>query len=88
MAPELREKDLATYAHFIRNARTQPGCLDFIIAADPIEAGRVNLLERWESEEHLATFRSIATLPPPPVTEYLDGDGAKHLTSKSGPAFD
>jgi len=38
-------------------ARRTTGCRDFILAADPIEADRVNVYEEWESEEALRTFR-------------------------------
>ncbi len=38
-------------------ARRAPGCLDFAITADPLEPGRVNVYERWESDELLARFR-------------------------------
>jgi hypothetical protein len=33
------------------------GCLDFAITADPIDSSRVNVFERWESQEALETFR-------------------------------
>jgi quinol monooxygenase YgiN len=53
--PEYLEEYLASLEDVIRRARTQPGCLDCVIAADPVEAGRVNQFEQWESEEHFAS---------------------------------
>lgn len=38
-------------------ARQTIGCRDFVIAADPIDADRVNVYEEWESEEALLRFR-------------------------------
>ena len=38
-------------------ARRAAGCLDFVQAADPLDAGRINVFERWESEEALLDFR-------------------------------
>ncbi|SNR90322.1 Antibiotic biosynthesis monooxygenase [Haloechinothrix alba] len=41
----------------VEQARRAPGCLDFSITADPIEADRVNIYERWESDAKLEAFR-------------------------------
>ena len=35
-------------------SRTEPGCLDYVVCADPGDAGRIVVFERWESEEDLA----------------------------------
>ena len=41
----------------IDQARQAQGCLDFHIAADPLEPGRINVFEHWESVEAVETFR-------------------------------
>lgn len=38
-----------------------PGCLDFARSPDPNDPGRINVYERWESEEALPAFRSACT---------------------------
>jgi quinol monooxygenase YgiN len=38
-------------------ARESEGCLDFQIAADPIELSRVNVYEQWDSVEAVEAFR-------------------------------
>ncbi|MBJ7358221.1 antibiotic biosynthesis monooxygenase family protein [Nocardioides sp.] len=38
-------------------ARGADGCLDFAISADLVDAGRVNILERWVSQEAVEAFR-------------------------------
>ena len=38
-------------------ARRAPGCRDFVVAADPLEPGRVNVHEEWDSEAELEAFR-------------------------------
>lgn len=53
--------------------RAEPGCLDYVMSADPVDPGRIQVFERWSSREaldrHLATqhvkeFReAIADLP-------------------------
>jgi quinol monooxygenase YgiN len=41
----------------ITAARTSDGCLDFHLAADPLEADRINVFERWETVEAVEQFR-------------------------------
>lgn len=38
-------------------ARGTRGCLDFVVAADPLEENRVNIHEEWNSESELHAFR-------------------------------
>lgn len=38
-------------------ARIAPGCIDFVVAPDPIDAERVNIYEEWEAESQLQQFR-------------------------------
>ena len=38
-------------------ARDAPGCLDFCLTADSVDPARVNVFERWESEDELLAFR-------------------------------
>lgn len=73
VAPEDREELLAGFDKIIRSARAKPECLDFVVSADPIEEGRVNLFERWESEEALKAHQAT-TAPPAPEIEMLDVD--------------
>ncbi|WP_432056177.1 putative quinol monooxygenase [Streptomyces sp. bgisy022] len=52
-----RDAYVAGCAEVVAQARTTTGCLDFALSADPVEPDRVNVYERWESEEALARFR-------------------------------
>ena len=38
-------------------ARQAPGCLDFHLSADPVEPGRINVYEQWESVADVESFR-------------------------------
>ncbi len=38
-------------------AREAEGCIDFYLAADPIERDRINVYEQWESVEAVEAFR-------------------------------
>ncbi|MEU6795750.1 antibiotic biosynthesis monooxygenase family protein [Nonomuraea wenchangensis] len=56
--PQQRERYLADCVGVIELARRAPGCLDFAISADLVDAGRVNILERWESQSAVEAFRT------------------------------
>ncbi|QGN50517.1 antibiotic biosynthesis monooxygenase [Micromonospora sp. WMMC415] len=55
--PEDRDDYLAGCVEVVEAARKAPGCVDFTISGDLVEPGRVNVYERWESEEDLLAFR-------------------------------
>lgn len=52
-----RDAYLRGCAAVVEAARVAEGCLDFAISADLVDARRVNVLERWESQEAVAAFR-------------------------------
>lgn len=52
-----REEYVNDCVSVMEHARRSPGCLDFVLAADPIERDRINVYERWDSDENLARFR-------------------------------
>ena len=52
-----RDAYLAGCREVIVAARAAPGCVDFHLAADPIEADRINVFEQWESAAAVDTFR-------------------------------
>jgi quinol monooxygenase YgiN len=60
---EHRDQYLAGCVEVIEQARAAAGCLDFVLSADPLEAGRINVYERWESDAHLADFRGAGPEP-------------------------
>ena len=41
----------------VEQARRAPGCLDFAITADLVDASRINIFERWESQAAVEAFR-------------------------------
>lgn len=86
VTPEHREEYVASHEDLVRRARAYPGCLDLAIAADPVEAGRVNIFEQWASQSHLAAWRAVSGVPAP-VTDVLGGDVALHEISTSRPPF-
>lgn len=58
MDPADRDRYLAAVADSTRQARRAPGCHEFLQAPDPLDAGRINVFERWESDKDLQRFRA------------------------------
>ena len=61
--PAERDAYLAGCQALIATARRTAGCVDFHLSPDPIEAGRINVYEEWESVEAVDAFRGSG----PPV---------------------
>ena len=55
--PQQRESYLASCVIIVEQAREAAGCLDVAITADLVDPGRVNIVERWESQAALDAFR-------------------------------
>lgn len=56
--PAERDAFLAARMPILEHARAAPGCLDFSLSADLLDAGRVNVYERWRSREDLLAYRA------------------------------
>ena len=86
VSPNERDRCVEMHDVVIRGSRAAPGCLDLSISADPLQAGRVNVFELWESEEHLDAWRAVAPAPRS-FTPIIGGQVKKYQISASGPAF-
>ncbi|MEU7651753.1 antibiotic biosynthesis monooxygenase [Micromonospora taraxaci] len=78
--PDARDAYLAESAQVIAQARATAGCLDFLLAADPLDPGRIHVYERWESPEQLAAFRGSGPSDQQEA-EILDADVQRYLIS-------
>jgi quinol monooxygenase YgiN len=81
--PARRDRYLQATADVAPLARRFPGCLEFVQAADPAEADRIVIYERWESDEDLMAFRTSGSpdddaAEPPDI---LDADVRKYRIS-------
>ena len=56
-----RDAYLAGCEAVVEQARTAAGCLDFALSPDLNDPGRINVYERWETDEDLARFRGAGT---------------------------
>ncbi len=78
--PTTRDRYLDNCGEVVRQARAAPGCLDFALTADLIDPSRINVYERWESDEQLHDFRG--TGPDAGQQEQIvDGDVRKYRIS-------
>ena len=69
----------------MRAARAAPGCSAFVVAADPLEAGRVNVYEEWASWEAVEAFRGDG--PGEDLSAMIvEARVARHTIADSGPA--
>jgi quinol monooxygenase YgiN len=55
--PDARAEYLAGCLEPVSQARSAPGCLDYAVSADLLDPGRINVYERWQSEQALQDFR-------------------------------
>jgi quinol monooxygenase YgiN len=77
-----RDAYLAAVAGVAVSARQAPGCLDFVQTADPIDPERINIYERWESDEDLLAYRSSGSEDDEiEAPDLLGGDVAKYRIS-------
>jgi quinol monooxygenase YgiN len=57
VAPTDRDAYLESCREVIELARTNSGCVDFNLSADPIERGRINVFEQWETVVDVEALR-------------------------------
>ena len=55
--PGTREAFVAQSSEAVALARQTAGCRDFVVAADSVEADRVNVYEEWDTVDALLAFR-------------------------------
>ena len=51
--PNERDRFVEASVEAMRSSREEDGCLEYVIAADPLDPERAVLSERWESMDHL-----------------------------------
>jgi quinol monooxygenase YgiN len=51
--PEERDRFVEASGEGMRSSREEEGCLEYVMAGDPLDSERVVLSERWESMDHL-----------------------------------
>lgn len=82
--PENRDRYLAECVDVVTQARSAPGCLDFALTADLIDPTRIDVFERWESDEALLAFRGSGP-EGAQADQILDADVRKYRISAVEP---
>ena len=101
LAPEDRDAFLRGREDGMRTSRAEDGCVSYVFAADPLEPGRVILVEEWASEEALAAHATalqaaraaaaaanVDTPRPadaPRPPKVLSSSITRHVVASSGP---
>jgi quinol monooxygenase YgiN len=80
VAPADRDGYLADCHAVVEQARAAPGCLDFALSADLLAPGRINVYERWRSDEELERFRGSGPSGPQ-QEQILDMSMARYRVS-------
>ena len=62
--PSERDAFLAQRVDGMRRSRAERGCIEYVIAADPVDPGRAVLYERWESQADLDAHAAAARQAP------------------------
>jgi quinol monooxygenase YgiN len=55
--PADRDTYLSGCRSVIEQARQAPGCVDFHLSADPLDDGRINVYEQWDTVAAVEAFR-------------------------------
>jgi quinol monooxygenase YgiN len=82
VAPDARSQYLSECTEVIRAARDAAGCIDFHLSADPIEPGRINIFEQWESVAAVEAFRGSGP-PGDQQAAVLDARVTQHEVASS-----
>lgn len=81
--PTERDAYVDECAATVQAAYAAPGCLDFSITADTVDAARVRVYERWEDEDQLLAFRGSGPSDAQ-QTAILDADVKRDTISAVG----
>jgi quinol monooxygenase YgiN len=87
--PSERDAFLASHAETMRTSRAEPGNLDYVMAADPIDPARVVLFEQWDDDAsidaHLAALRDARGSRPAPTVTPRSMSVMKYAVSDAAP---
>lgn len=84
--PDDRDRYVDGFVDLVTRARNSTGCLDMSFASDSVDPSRINVYERWDSQENLDHFRANANAPELGV-EIRDGSMKEYLVESSREPF-
>jgi quinol monooxygenase YgiN len=81
----LRDAFVASMQEATLRTRREPGCMDYVVAADPIETDRVNVFERWESAADLELHLTNTAVPEGIAAHVRSMEVLRYEVSAAGP---
>jgi quinol monooxygenase YgiN len=82
--PQARDAYLEGCVSVVEAARGEAGCLDFALSPDLLDPSRINVFERWDSDEDLQRFRGSGP-DGGQLAQLLSIDVAEYAVGHSGP---
>ena len=90
--PDRRDEFIRGRESAMVTSRGEPGCIEYVFAADPIDLGKIVLYERWEDKaalgahlEAMRVAREAAGPPAEPGVPVLSSELAQYEISAVGP---
>lgn len=77
---------IEAHRDLVERARQAPGCLDIAITADPVDLGRINNYERWETWDAIEAWRGRADAPDTGI-EFRDVEVTAFEVASTRPPF-
>jgi quinol monooxygenase YgiN len=84
--PAERDGYVHAMQDLVGRCRRAVGCLDVAITTDGLDLARVNILERWDCEEHLEAWRAHAD-PPDTGVEIVAENVSLFVVAEERPPF-
>jgi quinol monooxygenase YgiN len=60
-----RDAYLSSRLDAMITTRAEPGCVEYVFSADPVDPGRVRLFEQWDSRADLDVHLQVLRAKPP-----------------------
>jgi quinol monooxygenase YgiN len=83
---DTRDAFVEAHRDLVERARQAPGCLDVAITADPVDPGRINNYERWETWDAIEAWRRQANAPDTGI-EFRHVDVTAFEVARTRPPF-
>jgi quinol monooxygenase YgiN len=82
----VRDEYLASRIEGMIRTRQEPGCIEYVFSADPLNAARARLFELWESREDLDVHLGVLRATPANTTiEVVGREVLTYEVTSSGP---
>ena len=81
--PDRVDAMLEAIVPLMHGTHAEDGCIDYVLSADPVQAGKIRIFEKWASDEALG-----AHMTAPHMGEFQKGLKTMGVTGMSVQRFD